>query len=270
MLSIGAIFALGQPQLLKRTTYKTDKFDFGPGGTVVITGAPLGSIRVEGTQKGEIEISAEIEVQAATEADLAELAKVTTFTTEESIANTGIRSVGTNDAKYMKQVAKKIPKKLMGIPYRIDYVIKVPHYCDLQIDGGKGDLTVSNVEGAMRVNYLESNATIALVGGGLNLTMAAGTLDLTMPNRSWRGGAIDAALNKGTMSVHLPSNVSAEMDATILRTGAIENAFGDFKPRDRKVPFTEKSVQGKAGSGGVTMKYTVGDGTLKLMKIGKE
>ena len=52
--------------LLKRTTTKTDKFDFGAGGTVSIVGAPNGSIRVVGTNRNEIEITAEIEIQAPT------------------------------------------------------------------------------------------------------------------------------------------------------------------------------------------------------------
>ena len=48
MLSLGTFVALGQPQLLKRTTFKTDKVDFGAGGTIEIKGSPVGSIRVEG------------------------------------------------------------------------------------------------------------------------------------------------------------------------------------------------------------------------------
>jgi hypothetical protein len=270
IVGLGAIDAFGQtPQLLKRTTYKTDKFDFGVGGTIVIVGAPVGSIRVEGTRNREIEISAEIEVQAANEADLAKLTEVTGFTLQESLGRAAITSMGLNDRKTLPKALKKIPKNLIGLPYRIDYVIKVPNYCDLQIDGGKGDLTVSAVEGAMRINYLETDAKISLVGGGLNGTFGNGTVDIIMPNRSWRGNLIDTALSIGTMSVHLPWNLSAELDASILKTGSIENSLADLKPRDRKVPLTDKLIAAKAGNGGVPMKFTVGDGTLKLMPLSK-
>jgi len=270
IVGLGAIDASGQtPQLLKRTTYKTDKFDFGVGGTVVIVGAPVGSIRVEGTRNREIEISAEIEVQAVNEADLAKLTEVTGFTLQESLGRAAITSMGLNDRKTLPKALKKIPKNLIGLPYRIDYVIKVPNYCDLQIDGGKGDLTVSAVEGAMRINYLETDAKISLVGGGLNGTFGNGTVDIIMPNRSWRGNLIDTALSIGTMSVHLPWNLSAELDASILKTGSIENSLADLKPRDRKVPLTDKLIAAKAGNGGVPMKFTVGDGTLKLMPLSK-
>lgn len=260
---------LGQAQLLKRTTYKTDKFDFGAGGSVAVVGAPVGSIRIEGTPKSEIEISAEIEVQAATEADLETLTKVTGFVLEESPARTGILSIGTHDKKSMGKAAKKFPKNLFGLPFKIDYVIKVPRYCDLQIDSGKGDLTISGVEGSIRINSVDTKATLSLVGGGVNGTFANGTVFVTMPNRSWRGNAIDLALNSGTMSISLPWNLSGDLDASILRTGQIENGLTDLKPKDRHVPFTDKLVAAKAGSGGVPMKFTVGDGTLKLVPLTK-
>jgi hypothetical protein len=67
----------------------------------------------------------------------------------------------------MKKLEKKFPKQLLSMPTRIDYVIKVPQYTDLQIDGGTGDLTIEGVEGTFRLNYLETHAKINLVGGSV-------------------------------------------------------------------------------------------------------
>ena len=253
--------------LHKRTTYKTDRFDFGAGGTVVVSGAPVGSIRIEGWKNREVEITAEIEVQGNSEADVAKLSEVTTFVLEESLGRTGIISVGTHDKKYMKQLGKKFPKQLLGLPFRIDYVIKVPQYCDLQIDGGRGDLTVSGIDGTMRLNYLETNARIDLVGGGTTGVFGKGTVELTVPSVSWRGRFADVSLANGDMKVVLPSGVNAELDATILRTGKIENLLTELKPRVRKAEFTDKSIVAKSGSGGVPLKFTVGDGSLKISSL---
>ena len=88
-------------QLIKRTTYKSDNLEFGAGGTLSIIGAPNGSIEIEGWQKNEIEISAEIEVQAASETDLARLAEVNGFVLDESAMHVRIISVGTHDKEYM-------------------------------------------------------------------------------------------------------------------------------------------------------------------------
>lgn len=261
-----AVVAQAKP-LHKRTTYKTDRFDFGVGGTVVVSGAPVGSIRIEGWKNREIEITAEIEVQANSEADLAKLSEVTTFVLEESLGRTGIISVGTHDKKYMKQLGKKFPKQLLGLPFRIDYVIKVPHYCDLQVDGGRGDLTVSGIDGTMRLNYLETNARIDLVGGGTTGVFGKGTVELTVPSVSWRGRFADVSLATGDMKVVLPNGVNAELDATILRTGKIENGLTELKPRVRKAEFTDKSIVAKSGSGGIPLKFTVGDGSLKISSL---
>ena len=53
--------------LITRTKHTSETVEFGSGGTISITGAPLGSVQVEGWNKAEVEISAEIIVQAANE-----------------------------------------------------------------------------------------------------------------------------------------------------------------------------------------------------------
>jgi hypothetical protein len=265
-----ASVAFSQSQtLIKRTTSKSDRLDFGAGGTLSVIGAPIGSIRVEGWSNREIEINAEIEVQAATEADLDLLSKVTGFVTEESLGRTGIISVGLNDKKLLKSKNKKFPKQLVGLPFRIDYVIKVPRYCDLQIDGGKGSLAISGVEGTMKINYLDSDAKIDLVGGSILATIGTGNLEVTIPSRGWRGRFADIQVASGNLSLNLPTGLNAEFDAMILRTGKIENGFSGFVPRNRKTEFTDKSIVGKSGIGSVPLKFTVGDGTLKIKEIGK-
>ncbi len=255
------------PQLVSRTTTKTDRFDFGSGGTVAVTGAPAGSVKIVGWQKNEIEITAEITIQAPTEAGLNKLAEVTGFATDETVGRTGILSLGTNDKKSLKKSGKKIPKDLLGLPFTINYVISVPHYTDLEIDGGKGDLWVENVEGSMRINFIETNAKIEIIGGITIATIGKGTVDLGLGTRGWRARSANIQLGTGDMTVRLPPNLNGEIDATVLRTGKIENTFPDLKPRDRKIPFTDTSILAKVGAGGVSLKFSVGDGTLKMSKL---
>ena len=254
-------------QLIKRTTYKTDTVDFGVGGTVSIVGAPNGAITIEGWQKNEVEISAEIEVQAATEADLAQLAQVSTYILDEGFGHISISSVGVYDKKYIKSIAKKFPKNLLEMPLKIDYKIKVPSFCDLEIDGGNGDLTLSNVEGAMRIKVLESNAKLNLIGGTILATFGAGNVEVNIPSRSWRGRSADIQLAAGTMSINFPPNLSAFVDAKVLRNGQVENSYELLKPRDR-TKFTDKAINAKSGIGGAQLSFTVGDGTLKIQDLG--
>lgn len=269
-ISIFSVFTLAQTkQLLKRTTYKTETVEFGQGGTVSIVGAPNGSISVEGWQKNEVEITAEIEVQAETEADLAQLAIINTFVLNEAtMGRVSIVSVGTNDKDYMKRAAKKFPKKLLGMPFRIDYKIKVPVFSDLEINGNRGDLNLKTVEGAMRISFAETNANLKLSGGTIVATFGKGDVTIEILSRSWRGRNAEIQLASGNLNVLLPLNLNAELDASVLRTGKIENSYAALKPRDRS-KFTEKLMYAKVGNSGVRFSFTVGDGTLKLIDSGK-
>lgn len=252
---------------MKRTTSKSDSLEFGAGGTLSVIGAPAGSIRIEGWNENRVQIDAEIEINAPSERELDLLSKVTGFIMEESLGKTAITSFGTYDKAYMKKVAKKFPKELLGLPFRIDYVIKVPRYCDLQIDGGKGDLFVAGVDGTMKINFLDTNARLDLVGGGVFATFGGGTVDVMVPNRNWRGRFADIQLASGTMNVSLPPSLNAELDASILRSGSIDNTYADLKPKARKDAFTEKLITAKSGSGGVPLKFTVGDGRLNIFQM---
>lgn len=230
---------------------------------MTIVGAPNGTIVVEGWSKNEIEVSAEVEMQAETEADLAQLAQVNGFILDESLGHVRVLSVGTHDTAYMKRVAKKFPKKLLNSPFRINYTIKVPNFCDLEINSGRGDLTLANVEGAMVINALEGNGSLNLIGGTINATFGKGDVDVKINTRSWRGRHVDIQLAAGNLNVQFPQNMSAEVDASVLRTGRIENSIASLKQRER-AKFTEKSMLARAGNGGAQLSFTVGDGTLKM------
>lgn len=268
LLVLGALaWPLSAQELLKRTTTKSDKLDFGAGGTVAISGAPVGSIRIMGSNKNEVEIVAEITLQAASEADLARLAEVTGFVTDETMGRTGIISFGTNNKLGDKKLWKKFPKNLLGLPFSIDYVVTVPHYCDLEIDGGKGDVSVVGVEGSLQANLLESRASFEVSAGTTAITVTNGSVEVAFGKRGWRGRAATIQVASGDLSVKLPSNLSAEIDALVLRSGAIENTFPGLKPRDRKIAFNDKAIIAKAGVGGPPMKFTVGDGKLKIDRL---
>ena len=73
-------------------------------------GAPVGSITVEGWHQSEIDITASIQLQAASEADLAKLSAVNGFLVDEDANHIRIVTTGTHDRAFMKRVAKNFPR----------------------------------------------------------------------------------------------------------------------------------------------------------------
>ncbi|MER3430052.1 MAG: hypothetical protein C4325_00760 [Blastocatellia bacterium] len=260
--------ALGQQAALKRTIAKTDKFDFGSGGTILIGGYPSGSIAVEGTQKDEIELEAEITIEAATESDLDRLSRVVGFSLDETSGRVEIVSLGPQNRRYLQKIDPKFPKALVASYVRIDYKLKVPRYSDLQIDGGKGTLSVKGVDGNIRINYLDADGTIELTGGSLNALFGSGQVTISIPTRSWRGRLADVQIARGNLDIYLPAGLNADLDATVLKSGSIENNFPGLVPRVRKAEFSPQAISAKSGTGGIPLKFMVGEGRLRICTYG--
>ncbi len=248
---------------LKRTATKHETKSLSYGSSITILGAPSGSVTIEGWNKSEVDITAEIELQAATEEDLAKLAVVNGFMVDEDFNSIKILTVGTHDKDYMKRAAKNFPKNLLGLPWKIDYKIKVPAMCDIDINIGKGALDLKGVEGAVTINAAESIATMALTGGYVRATIGRGKVDINLSARSWRGVGTDIKLGAGEMNLSFPQSFNAYIRAEVLRIGKIENNYPTLKP-EKLTKATDKAIQGVAGTGGTTLKFTVGDGTLRI------
>jgi hypothetical protein len=252
-----------QTPTLKRTTTKTETRSFSYGGSLIILGAPNGSVTIEGWNKSQVEVTADIEIQANTEDDLTKLAAVNGFIIDEDFNSLKLLTVGTHDKAYMKRYAKNFPKQLLGLPWKIDYRIKVPAMCDLDINLGKGAISLKGVEGAITINAAESNATLTLTGGYVRTTIGRGTVSINITSRSWRGTGAITQLGAGEMNLTLPVGFNAYITADVLRIGKIENSYPTLKPKQFTTP-TEKSIEGVAGTGGTNLKFVVGDGTLRI------
>lgn len=253
---------------LKQTKFVSRTTEFGPGGTISIIGAPKGSIKILGWAKNEVSIEAEIEVRAANEADLGTLAGVCGFVLDKSVIKVSVISVGPHDKKYLKRAAKKFPKRLRGMPCRVDYTVKVPLFSDLVIDGGDGDFDLSGVEGSMRIKFLTTKARLALTGGAIQATFGKADVEVVIARRSWRGRFAEVLLVSGRLNVILPNRLNANLKAKVLRAGKIENGYRDLKA-SRGTVLTEKNIDAIAGNGGASLSFTVGDGNLKIKSVTK-
>jgi hypothetical protein len=210
---------------------------------------------------------ADIELKGPTEADLDQLALVNTFVFDEDLNHLSVLTTGTHDRIFMKRAAKNFPKKLLNLPWKIDYRLRVPANTDLDINAGHGPVKLLGVEGAMRVSATESETALTLSGGVVTATVTAGAITLTVPSRSWRGSGADIRIASGTINVDLPPGFSGDIDAEVLRNGKIVNTYDGLASRE-KPGITERTVRARAGAGGPYFKFTVGDGIVNIRKGG--
>ncbi len=254
---------------MTRTIKRHENARLAFGGTLTLVGAPAGSISIEGWQKNEFDVEASIELQAPTAAGLDQLATVNNFAVDADSDHIRVLTTGTHDREFMKRATKTFPKALLGLPWKIDYHIKVPALTDLEIDGGVGPINLSGVEGALRLNALKSDANFSLTGGLVSVLIQSGTINLTIPTRSWHGLGAEFRLASGNLNLYLQPGVSVDVNADVLRMGEINNSVSDLKPIERS-SVNVKSMRARAGSGGATLNFTVGDGTIVIKQSGAQ
>jgi hypothetical protein len=253
--------------LLTRTTSRHENRRLGYGGAVTIVGAPRGSITIEAWQRNEVDISAEVELSAPTAQDLDRLALLNTFAVDEDANHIRIITTGTHDRKMLKRFAKDLPKYLIGLPWKIDYRIKVPAMTDLAIDAGSGAIKLTGVEGTIRLNALQSTADLSLTGSDFSMIVQSGTVNFTIPARAWHGLRAEVKLASGNLNVALQPGFSGDIDADVLRTGEIKSSLPGLEPRERN-SISARSVRARAGNGGALLIFTVGDGTIRIDTAG--
>ena len=249
---------------LVRTTTRHELRRLPYGSTLTIIGPPDSSITIEGWQRSEVDVSAEIQLRADSEADLDLLAAVNTFVLDEDANHLRVMSTGTHDKVFMRSVAKKFPKALLGLPWKIDYRIRVPFIVDLDINAGRGPISISGVEGNIQLSAAESLTSMKLTGGTVYGTIGSGSVKLEVPARSWRGVGATFRLAAGDITVEIPTGFSGDFDAEVLRAGKIDASFEDLARTSRGVD--PRNLSARAGAGGAAFKLTVGDGVIVIRK----
>ena len=255
---------VNKPAQLVRTTVRHERRRLPYGGTLTLVGAPAGSITIEAWPNSEVDITADVELRADTEQDLDRLAIVNNVVVDDEPNHVRIFTTGTHDKSFMKQV-KKFPKTLLGLPWKVNYRIRVPVTIDLNISAGSGPITINGIEGNIQLSAAESETNLNLSGGTLNATVAVGKVNLIIPVKSWRRGRVDIRVATGEVTVELPPGFAGDLDADILRAGEIVNAYDALEVRE-KPGITPRVVKARAGAGGTPLRFTVGDGTINIKK----
>jgi hypothetical protein len=253
--------------LITRTATRHETYRLPPAGTVTLSAAPAGSIIIEGWQQNAVDLTATIELQGPDATALDQLAAVNTFVVDVDSDHLRVLTTGTHDRVFMKKTTKNFPKALIGLPWKIDFHLKVPALTDLEIDAGNGPISLSGVEGALRLNALHSDANLSLTGGLVSVLIQSGTINLAIPGRSWHGLSAEVKLAAGNLNIDLMPGFSADINADVLRFGEIKNSFAGLKPQDQG-SLAGRSIRARAGNGGATLNFTVGDGTIVIKQSG--
>jgi hypothetical protein len=199
-------------QLVRREATVVRDVPAGYGHGVLLTTGPRGNVRVAAWRERSIRIEAHLEVSAPSEAEVETLVGVIDSSIDPTPTRVEVSTRGPHDKQWMKRV-KNFPKALLTMPWRVDYVVRVPEYTSVTLLVNDGETVVEGIAGIVSVTSARGPVRLANVSGSTRVSAAAGDVEVSTAERSWRGGNLSVEAS-GALVVRLPQNFSAELDAT--------------------------------------------------------
>lgn len=132
---------------------------------------------------------------------------------------------------------------------------------DLDFDTGDGSVVVERAEGQLAVDTGDGSVNVSGSLGRVKLHTGDGSVIYRAVPGSRMTGSWDITTGDGSVTMYLPRNLDAEIDAQtgdgrILNDLRIEQADRDGRPR--------RTLRGRLGSGGAVLRVRTGDGAIRL------
>ncbi len=209
-----------------------------------VDGQKNGGIEVIGENRSDILIRACIRAWGESEADA--LSKVN---------NTRIETAGTirvvNDAAQDKVSAS--------------YQIYVPFRTDLKLNAHNGGISISSVDGKLDFETNNGGVSLKDVAGDVKGTTKNGGVTVRLSGGSFRGNGLDVETRNGGVSLVLPTNFAADIEAGTIN-GGFKSDFAELElPKNETKRWqNQKKVNASLNGGGAKIRVITKNGGVKI------
>ena len=195
-----------------------------------------GTIIVEGWDKDEVKISADLEEPAA-----------------------NIQPQNLSGTIYINLIKDNQGRGEVG---SVNFNIKVPYSSSVNIETIMGNLSVNNIGGALVRAHITSDGDITLTNiGAANVSAENGIGNIFYDGEIQSGGIYRFTSTRGDINLRIPSNSSFRLVATAPSTRNI--SLGPFADRNLIIG-DGRRVSGKIGDGAASLTITNQRGSISL------
>lgn len=213
------------------------------GGTLSVDGMKNGGIAVKAWERNEVLVRYRIQTRAATQGEADALASQVRVTT----GGGQIRAAG--------------PETEGGeARWDVSYELFVPRQTNLSLQTRNGGISLSGVRG--RINFEAQNGGVSLKGLGGNVagTTLNGGLHVELAGNSWEGEGLDVRTTNGGLSIVVPENYSAHLEA-----GTVNGGFA-VSPAIAEVTRKTKQLSLDLGAGGTNLRIHTTNGGVSIKR----
>jgi DUF4097 and DUF4098 domain-containing protein YvlB len=186
-------------------------------GRLNVDAARNGGVTVKGWRRGDVLVRARVEASAETDAAAGILASQVWIDT----AGGQVRAMG--------------PETVNNSGWSVSFEIFVPQTTDLTLKAHNGGITISDVRGQIRFDGNNGGVHLKRLAGDVSGATVNGGVQVELAGSMWDGRQLEVSTRNGGVSVAMPSNYSAHLQAET-QAGGVQSDFpvmlqGNVRPR---------------------------------------
>ena len=146
----------------------------------------------------------------------------------------------------------------------VSFRLYVPRESDITLTTVNGGVTVSGVHGTVRIQAQNGGVSLVDVGGDVRARAQNGGLSVRLAGSRWEGRGLDVEAANGGVSLTMPADYSAALDARTQNGGVSVNGLtGVSVERGR---YAGGRVVGTLGRGGPPVRAVTANGGLSITR----
>lgn len=209
-------------------------------GQLNVDGRQNGGVTVKGWDRADILVRARVEGSGETDGDAKAIAaQVRVNASAGRVAAEGPSTSGPGNSWWS-----------------VSYEIFAPHNANLEIVANNGGIHLADLRGNIQFKTRNGGVHVARLGGAVKGVTVNGGIHVELTGSRWDGQGLDLESNNGGVHVEIPSNYSAEFEAST-RNGGLHSDFGG-------VSKSEKRIRTSLGSGGALVRVVTTNGGVHL------
>ena len=216
------------------------------GGIVNIDARQNGGISLKGWDRNEVLVRAQVNTTAETDAEARDLARQVNVQT----AGAQIRADG--------------PSGDRNRHWSVSYEVFVPTNSSASLQTVNGGINVNDVTGNLEFKAVNGGVNLKRVGGNIQGRTTNGGLNIELAGDRWTGNGMDVTTTNGGITLKVPQNFSAHLDAETSNGGIHSDLPLQTGPAGGRV---ERRVSAAIGLGGAMLKLRTTNGGVTIKRI---
>jgi DUF4097 and DUF4098 domain-containing protein YvlB len=215
------------------------------GAVIGIDARQNGGISLKGWDRGDVLVRSQIRTTAATDAEARDLARQVI-----------VHSAGA-------QIRADGPTSERDRYWSVSYEVFVPTHSSASLQTVNGGINVNGVSGNLDFKAVNGGVTLRGVSGSVQGRTTNGGVHIELAGDRWVGNGMDVTTTNGGVTIRVPQNFSAQLEAETQNGGIHSDLPLEPPPTGR----AERRVSAAIGSGGATLKVRTTNGGVTIKRI---